>query len=75
MDLAPVPCRDCTVPLDPLTPAVVSAARAWSVPGTVEVWRALQMRYDLLREQFQVLQVVKHRVQEQMLRASPHDFG
>ena len=28
-----------------------------------------------LREQFKVLQVVKHRVQEQVLRTSTHDFG
>ena len=44
--------------------AVVSAAGAWSVSCTVEAWCALQMRQDLLGEYFQMLQVVKHRIQE-----------
>ena len=33
------------------------------------------MRQDFLREQFQVLQVVKHRVQEQVARPSTHEVG
>src|SRR5262245_10284422 len=83
MDLAPVPSRYSTVPLDALPPAIDPSPRerhapAWppepgwspALPGTT-----LQMRHDLLREQFQVLQVIKHRVQEQVLRTSTHDGG